>query len=158
MLFRSTIENSKIECDHDMISTDDRDAITSGVAGIGTGPFGNIDLIQIKKSTVSAKGHNSSPGIGGGGWAPTRLIYKYHGGNAKKIIIEESDVTAFAGKRGGGAGIGSGLNCDTGEITITKSNIIAKAPADGKEGGAGIGSGRARSVGIINDRDRKSVV
>ena len=152
-----TIENSKIECDHNMMSTNDRDAITSGVAGIGTGPFGNIDLIQIKKSTVSAKGHNSSPGIGGGGWAPTRLIYKYHGGNAKKIIIEESDVTAFAGKRGGGAGIGSGLNCDTGEITITKSNIIAKAPADGKEGGAGIGSGRAGSVGIIKITDCPSV-
>ena len=152
-----TIENSKIECDHDMISTDDRDAITSGVAGIGTGPFGNIDLIQIKKSTVLAKGHGTGPGIGGGGWAPTRLLHKTHGGNAKKIIIEESDVTAFAGKRGGGAGIGTGLNCDVNEIAITKSNIIAKAPANGEEGGAGIGSGRAGSVGTIKITNCPSV-
>ena len=44
-----------------------------------------------------------------------------------------------------------------GEITITKSNIIAKAPTDGKEGGAGIGSGRAGSVGIIKITDCPSV-
>ena len=68
-----------------------------------------------------------------------------------------SDVIAFAGKRGGGAGIGTGLNCDVNEIAITKSNIIAKAPANGEEGGAGIGSGRAGSVGTIKITNCPSV-
>ena len=119
---------------------------TSSGAGIGGGGSGSATRIEITGGTVKAKAgqegtnYNGGAGIGGGACA----VDGTHGTGGTIHIGGTADVTAEGAV--GGAGIGSGYQCNPTTAGENKSEITiddsAKVTATGHGGGAGIGGGQ----------------
>lgn len=124
-------------------------------AGIGSGPWGGVGNITIKKSKVDAKGFDGGAGIGSGGWADSKTIVMYYGGNMGNMLIEDSEIKAAGGK--GGAGLGGGFDTSTGDITISNSKVDASTNTDTGDGATAIGGGRAASAGNITIKNGSTV-
>ena len=108
-----------------------------GAAGISVG-FGGLELGG--EGTLFAEGGKSAPGIGAFG------EYGATGGN---ISVVGGVVTACSGAEA--AGIGSGLRCRVGDISIIGGDVLAVGQeVNGYGTGAGIGSGSSGAVGDIS--------
>ena len=107
--------------------------------GIGGGYRLNSGNIVINSGTITATGHGDSAGIGGGYSYDNSLI------TAGTITINGGTVIA-TGKGTSGSGIGSGINCSCGNISITGGIVTAT----GGKMSASIGSGAHATCGDIN--------
>ena len=129
-----------------------------GKAAIGTGAVGEIGLIKIVDSDVTATSEIGA-GIGTGGYADVG-IFKMTGGGCEHIYIENCQVDAEGGKGGAGIGGGWGTVVDKIEIINCKS-VKATGSHQGQEnsndddeyaefmGSAGIGGGAREGCGDI---------
>lgn len=121
-----------------------------GGAGLGTG--GGLkgangddpewDTIQVPGSITVLGGKVTAVGGGadiGGAGIGTGSVSGGGYGVLLPILISGGDISATG--RYGGAGIGGGSNCCSGEITIMGGSIAAKGGSDGVWSGAGIGGG-----------------
>lgn len=118
-------------------------------AGIGSGPWADVDRIEITgNSHVTATGTDNAAGIGTGG-VPDDFgsVLWSNGSVAGQINIVDSEVAATGG--GGGAGIGAGKSGRTDQIYIKGSTVTATA-GESSCGGAGIGGGFCDGVDSIH--------
>ena len=115
---------------------------TSG-AGIGTGIYGFVELIEITGGTVDASGGYYAPGIGCG---PNGVV--------TTITISGGSITAHTSKNGAGIGTGYGHKTDYGYVdtlTISDGIINANYDSDWTHGaGIGAGNGYVPNSGFIN--------
>ncbi len=106
-------------------------------AGIGGGASRNAGTITITGGTVTATGGARGAGIGSGAFRST--------GGSKDDTIEITGGTVKAtGGSGGGAGIGGGLNANSGSIRIAGGQVTAAG-----NGGCGIGPGQNATTASI---------
>lgn len=111
---------------------------SAGDLQAGIGSWANCDggNIEIYGGNITASGGIKAAGIGSG----CNISASVHNGGTINIYGGNITANGGGGSRGG-AGIGGGLLCDGGSITISGGTVNARGGGSGKDYGAGIGGG-----------------